>query len=406
MSDGEPAGHRTLEAAGRNDASPLDVLQVNKLYKPVVGGIETVVEDIATGLASRGHGSRVLAATGFGGGSLSSEQGVRVRKTASFGRLHSVPLAPSYPVRLHQEAKDVDIIHYHLPNPLGPVSHALTPSTNAYTVVTYHSDIVRQKTALRLYGPILRSFLQVVEKILVTSPQLLDHSEFLIPHREKCSIVPLSIDADRVIASANDSNDTKTNGLPGDFDLPSDAEEKILLFAGRLNYYKGVEYLIDAMRRVDATLLIVGEGKRRDVLKRQSRECGVAERVNFLGKVSDDVLDSCFAVADLFVLPSVEPSEAFGLVQLEAMAHELPIVNTDLSTGVPWVSRDGESGITVPPRDSQAMANAINELLANEDRRQELGKKGKERVLEEFTQEKMLSRIEAVYYDILNDDLK
>jgi len=403
MSDGEPAGEPIADAS-RQNVGPFDVLQVNKLYHPVVGGIETVVRDIATGLASRGHESRVLAATPFGRGSLSSEQGVRVRKTASLGRVQSVPLSPSYPVRLHQEAQDVDIVHYHLPNPLGPVSHALTPSTTARTVVTYHSDIVRQQTALRLYAPILRSFLDDVDRILVTSPRLLDHSEFLTPHREKCSIVPLSIDVDRVIASANDNNHTRMNSLPNDYDLPRDADEQVVLFVGRLNYYKGVEYLVDAMQTVEATLLVVGEGERRQALERQARECGVAERVHYLGQVSDEVLDCCFAFSDLFVLPSIEPSEAFGLVQLEAMAHELPVVNTDLPTGVPWVSRDGETGVTVPPRNSQALATAISELLDNDDRRQALAKNGRDRVLEEFTHGQILSRIEAIYDDILSND--
>lgn len=398
---GGPHAHHATDDDPPDTLAPYDILQANKLYHPVVGGIETVVRDVATGLAERGHNSRVLAATPVGRGGLSTVEGVYVRKTASFGRVQSVPVSPAYPVQLFKEARDVDIVHHHLPNPLGPISHALTPSTDVSTVVTYHSDIVRQKTALQLYAPILRSFLDSVDRILVTSPRLLEQSEFLAPHREKCTVVPLSIDTERIVGSTKEDRNVTDDDLVVDGTI--DAGEPIILFVGRLNYYKGVEYLLDAMAAVDAKLLIVGEGERREALERRARKRGVADRVRFLGHVDDDTLADCYEAADVFVLPSVEPSEAFGIVQLEAMAHEVPVVNTDLPTGVPWVSLDGETGLTVPPRDSDALAKAITDLLTDDDRRRAFGRNGRERVLEFFTRTSMLDRIEAVYADVLEN---
>ena len=396
-----PHAHHAADNNQRDAPGPFDILQANKLYHPVVGGIETVVRDIATGLTDRGHNSSVLAATPFGCGGLSTMEGVRVRKTASLGRVQSVPLSPAYPVRLFQESMDVDIVHHHLPNPLGPIAHTLTPSANVSTVVTYHSDIVRQQTALQLYAPILRSFLNNVERILVTSPPLLEHSEFLAPHREKCTVIPLSIDIEAIVGSTK-KDDGITDYGPA-VSVQTDATEPIILFVGRLNYYKGVEYLIDAMKTVDAKLLVIGEGERREALERRTREKNIADRIRFFGHVDDDTLAGCYEAADVFVLPSVEPTEAFGIVQVEAMAHEVPVVNTALPTGVPWVSPDGETGLTVPPRDSDALAGAITELLSDDEQRCSLGRNGRERVLELFTRENMLDRIEAVYADVLGN---
>jgi len=187
-----------------------------------------------------------------------------------------------------------------------------------------------------------------------------------------------------------------TDRPPG-FDLPIDPDRSTVLFVGRLSYYKGVEYLLDAMGGVDATLLVVGDGEQRAALERRTRE---REGVAFLGRVSDATLKRCYAAADVFVLPSVAPSEAFGIVQLEAMAHGTPIVNTALPTGVPWVSKDGKTGLTVPPKDADALADAIERLLANPDLRRQYGENARERVHRRFSRETMLDAMAAVYEDV------
>jgi len=373
--------------------SPFNVLQVNKLYYPQVGGIETVVQDIAEGLAAKGHTSRVLAAVPQGRGRRKTYDGVVVRRVASLGRFMSVPLAPTFPVRLWQEAQDADIVHHHLPNPLGVVAHHMTPSREGPTVATYHSDIVRQATTLEFYEPLLRSFLRDADRILVTSPRLLDHSEYLTPHTEKCTVVPLSIELDAYERSPTDTY----WGTSDTIESLIDSGRPLILFVGRLNYYKGVEYLIDAMADVDASLLIVGDGERRSDLQTRVRDRGLTDRVTFAGHVAESTLHHCYERADVFVLPSVEPSEAFGIVQLEAMAYETPVVNTNLPTGVPWVSQDGETGLTVEPRDSDALADAINTLLADETLRRTYGEQARKRVVATFSREQMLADVESVY---------
>jgi rhamnosyl/mannosyltransferase len=361
----------------------MDVLQVNKFYYPEVGGIERVVQNIAEGLPDT-YSTRVLASRPQGIGDRDKYNGVSVSKVTSMGTALSVPLAPTFPIHIRVATRSADVVHHHLPNPLSTVSQLTAGTGNSTVIATYHSDIIRQSTALKMYRPVLNRFLENVDRILVTSENLLDYSEILEPYVEKCDIVPLSIELEVV-----DAED------PPPLDI--DTTDPIILFVGRLNYYKGVGYLIDAIDRIEATLLVAGDGEQRSDLKQRARDSGLNDRIKFLGYVSDQKLASLYHAADLFVLPSVEPSEAFGIVQLEAMARKLPVVNTSLPTGVPWVSKDGQTGLTVPPRNAEALADAVNALLEDDSRRRRYGEQARERVERLFTRDKMLKKIQDVY---------
>jgi rhamnosyl/mannosyltransferase len=364
----------------------MNVLQVNKFYYLEVGGIEQVVQNIAEGLP-HSYKTRVLASRFRGFGGRERHNGVEINKTSSLGVAMSVPLAPTFPLQLRVAARNADIVHHHLPNPLSTVSQLIAGTGDLTVIATYHSDIVRQATTLQVYRPVLQRFLDCVDRILVTSEPLLNHSTILEPYKQKCDVVPLSVDLDVI-----DSEDPPT--------LDVERIGPVVLFVGRLNYYKGVEYLVDAMEEVEGTLLIAGDGERKSTLEQRARDQNVDDRIQFLGYVSDEQLSSAYRAADLFVLPSVEPSEAFGIVQLEAMARELPVVNTSLPTGVPWVSKDGETGLTVPPRNADALADAINTLLEDDTLRRHYGEQARDRVEQLFTRERMLNRIQEVYEEM------
>lgn len=368
----------------------LDVLQVNKFYYPAVGGIENHVRTVAEHLDRERFASRVLASVPRGVGDRRSIEGVPVTKTASLGTVLSVPVSPGFPIRLFGQSRRADIVHHHLPNPLSVVADPVA-SSETPTVCTYHSDIVRQKRALRLYEPVLERFLDRVDRIVVTSPRLLDNSAQLAPFADKCEVVPLSVDVDAYGAYEGP-----------DYDLVG-GDRPVVLFVGRLNYYKGVKYLVDAMRNIEADLLVVGDGERRAVLERRATDRGVDDAVTFLGKVPDETLRYCYDVSDLFVLPSVEPSEAFGIVQLEAMASGLPVVNTSLPTGVPWVSRDGETGLTVPPRDAAALADAVTALLDDDELRATYAANALERVERRFDIDGMIDDLQALYDELVEE---
>lgn len=365
----------------------MKIVQANKYYYPTTGGVETVVQAIAEGMADQDHDSTVIAAQQRGFGSRECINDVDIVRTTSLGAAAAVPIAPTFPTQFWEQCSTADIIHHHIPNPLGTVSDLLG-STDCPTVATYHSDIVRQSRLLRVYRSVLERFLDELDRIFVTSPRLLKHSKFLQPYTEKCQVVPLSINV-----AAHKNQTSKPIDLPGLDERPT------LLVVGRLNYYKGVECLIDAMVHLetDADLLIVGDGPRAPALQERAGKKPVTDQIHFLGYRPQTEVMFCYEQADVFVLPSTERSEAFGIVQLEAMLHETPVVNTNLQSGVPWVSQDGETGLTVPPGDPVALAAAINDLLTDFERRRDFGIAAKRRVKKQFRQSQMLDTIEKEY---------
>jgi rhamnosyl/mannosyltransferase len=178
---------------------------------------------------------------------------------------------------------------------------------------------------------------------------------------------------------------------------------RVILTVGRLVYYKGIEFLIQAMTRVDARLVIIGEGPLRAELEREAVNNGASSRVVFLGEIDDDLV-SYYHACDIFALPSCERSEAFGLVQLEAMACGRPVVNTQIDSGVTYASLDGVTGFTVQPRSPDAMATALNRLLDNPELRTEMGRAARARVVNEFGIRQMAARTLALYRTVVSGE--
>jgi rhamnosyl/mannosyltransferase len=176
----------------------------------------------------------------------------------------------------------------------------------------------------------------------------------------------------------------------------------LLLFVGILRYYKGLEYLITALRDVKATLLVVGSGPMAEQWQNLTVRLGLADRVFFVGQHVED-LPVYYQACDLFVLPSSHRSEAFGLVQVEAMACGKAVICTELGTGTSYVNVDGETGLVVPARDADALALAITRLLNDDALRIEMGKRGRERALREFSHETMIDRVLELYQGLLQE---
>jgi len=367
----------------------IKILQVCKLYAPWIGGVEKTVQYIAEGLKDKVD-IEVLACQPKGRGVKQVINGVKVTKAASFGIYWGMPVSLTFPFLLAWKSRKVDILHFHLPFPLGDLFYLLMGSKRKKVVVTYHSDIVRQKWLMKFYRAFLYRFLRRADKILVTSPNLLESSEHLGSYKDKCIVVPSSIDLNEF-----------GHPMEKKFDVGVPPSERTVLFVGRLSYYKGLEYLIEAMREVEAKLLIAGDGELREELEKKTNFLGLNRKVIFLGSISDEKLRYLYQICDVFVLPSIEKSEAFGLVQLEAMAYGKPVINTHLPTGVPFVSIDGETGITVKPKNSKALAHAINELLSNKELRKKFGEQARKRVEENFTVQKMNERILEVYRELV-----
>jgi len=290
---------------------------------------------------------------------------------------------------------DADIVHIHLPNPAAVLSY-FASGRRGPLVVSYHSDTIRQRFLGAVFNPILHSALRRSSAIIAASPNYVTSSPVLSRHRERCHVIPYGLPLEE-FATCDPAAVAKIRQQYGD---------RLILSVGRLVYYKGFEYLIRAMTRTQGTLLIIGDGPLRSRLTALARELGVAERVHFLGSVDDQTRLACYHAADIFVLASLARSEAFGIVQIEAMAAGKPVVNTALDSGVPFVSQNEVTGLTVPPQDHEALASAITRLLSNPTLRREYGSAAALRAKQEFSVQKMISRIVNLYMAVLDGEGK
>jgi rhamnosyl/mannosyltransferase len=212
----------------------------------------------------------------------------------------------------------------------------------------------------------------------------------LSPFQHKLEVIPIGINISKYEPSTNPASS-----------IPMSRDCTSLLFVGRLVKFKNVKYLLDAVENINVELIIVGAGPQLNTLKHRADELNQTNKTHFLGHVDRETLHDCYAAADVFVLPS-QPPESFGVVQLEAMAYGTPVINTDIPTGVPWVSKDGETGITVPPSDVEALRDAIKTLVADPDLRAEYGANARERVENLFGQDDMIYKTKKLYNRLYN----
>jgi rhamnosyl/mannosyltransferase len=372
----------------------MHILQIYKDYYPVLGGIENHVRELSEALVARGHQVTVLV-TSLDRRTLIEhpQPGLTVIKAARALHLASTPISPEQ-LRYARRVR-ADLAHLHFPYPPGDLAYLAAPGRPPL-VITYHSDIVRQQTLLLAYRPLLEWTLRRAARIIATSPNYLVSSRFLRRHAAKCAVVPLGIDEAR-FAQADPA---RVAAIRSRF---TEDPQPLLLFVGRLRYYKGLHVLLEAMPQIRATLVIGGDGPERGQLVAQAAGLGVAERVHFLGDVPDADLPALYHAADVFVMPAHLRAEALGLVQIQALASGVPCVSTELGTGTSFANRHGETGLVVPPSDPAALAQAINTLLADPGMRQRMGSAGKQRVAALFTRERMLAGNEAVYRDVLRE---
>lgn len=359
------------------------ILHVYKDYYPVLGGIENHIRTLAESQAIRGHEVTVLVTNPGGGTWQERRAGVRIIRAPRLATVASTPISPAFPFILHR--LQTDITHLHFPYPVGELSQLLVGRNRPY-VITYHSDVVRQQRILRLYRPFLWRVLRGASRILPTSDSYLASSPYLRSFKEKCTIVPPSVDPARF-----------QNAGP----LIPRAEVPSLLFVGRHRYYKGVETLLQSLVDLPTRLLLAGDGPMRPEWQELSKRLGVADRTCFLGEVSDEDLPRLYASGDIFVLPANSRAEAFGKVLLEAMAAGLPCVTTEVETGTSFAVKDGYTGLVVAPGSPAELGAAIRRLVDDEPLRQQLGQAGRDRVRRLFTVEAMTDRVASVYESVL-----
>lgn len=320
-------------------------------------------------------------------------RGVPVTRVGTLGAVGSVTIAPGLPSELLRARADVIVLHE--PNPWALLSLAVA-RPRAPLAIWFHSEVVRPRLQYALfYHPLVRTVYKRARRIVVSSPPLGENAAALAPYRDRIAVIPFGIDVSRWDATPDvcaraAAIRAEAGGRP------------LVLFAGRMVPYKGVDVLLRALAGIDAAAVLAGSGPSRDGWMALARELGIADRIRFAGEVPHEELAALYHACDVFVLPSVTRAEAFGYVQLEAMACARPVVSTRVPSGVPWVNRDGETGLTVPPGDPDALGKAIAALTADADLRQRMGAAGLARVRSEFTLERMRIATTAMYRDLTN----
>ncbi|MDO5558764.1 MAG: glycosyltransferase [Oscillospiraceae bacterium] len=374
----------------------MKILQVNKLYSPHIGGIERVIQDIAEGLSDR-YDIKVLVCQPKGKAIDEIINSVSVRRSSSIGTFFSMPVSFQFLCDFRRLSRSADLVHIHMPFPLADIA-CLLSGYKGKVVVSWHSDIVKQKKMMTLYKPFMTALLKRADCILVATPGHITGSAYLGPYKEKCRVIPYGIDIEAYEKA--EAYDILTQKL-------TDPDSKKILFTGRLVYYKGVDVLLKAFcQTTDCELFIAGDGILRQDLENEAKADNIEDRVHFLGRLSDSDLKAALRDCDIFVLPSVENSEAFGIVQMEAMVYSKPVINTSLPTGVPYVSLDGESAITVPPKDEKALAGAINTLVHDDQMRQQYGQEALRCVREKYDMKKVMDSISKMYEEITGQEVQ
>lgn len=347
------------------------VLHVYKdIYPPVPGGIERHIDAIRRATPGWRHDVLVCA------------HGVRtVRRDTPYGtethvgqlgRLLSTPLAPTFPRRLRAERGGA-LVHLHMPNPTGEAS-VLIAGRSGPLVASYHCDIFRQRALLPLYRPLVVACLRAADAVVVGSAALAESSPLIRAADVPTTIVPYAVDVEQWAPGI----------VPEEAiaDLRAQYGAEHLLAVGRLVSYKGLDRLIGLAHRLTLPLVIVGDGPQRRQLEALIRHEGLADRVHLAGRVSDDRLGAHLAAAAVFVMPSINRAESFGVATLEAQAAGLPVVATDVGTGTGEAFAPGESGLLVRADSDDALVAALNELAAAPDRRRAMGQAGRRRVVE------------------------
>jgi rhamnosyl/mannosyltransferase len=369
----------------------LKILHIYKNYYPVIGGIENYVKMLAEHQVTSGCDVTVLATSLGMKTSIEYINGVRAVKAACLTTVSRTPLSLAFLKWIRH--LDADITHLHFPYPWGELSHLFLGRARR-TVITYHSDIIKQKFLLRLYKPFLERVLINSDRIIATSPRYIETSPFLRNFREKCSVIPLGIDIERF--------NNPDMSLAYEIKKRYDGSE-ILLFVGRLRYFKGLKYLVEAMEHIDARLLIIGTGPEEAALKSMVSDRNIGGKIVFLGDVSDRDLPSYYAASDIFVLPSSHRSEAFGTVLIEAMASGKPVISTELGTGTSFININGETGFVVSPKSPESLSLAVRNLLKDPGLRLEMGRHARERA-KAFSKDVTSESVLKLYKEVLDHE--
>jgi len=361
------------------------VLHFFKTYWPdTFGGVERTIAAICQGVESQGIQSEVLSLSVNPEANSRQFGGHFAHKAKLDFEVASTGFSRAAFRRFRELSHEADIVHFHFPWPLMDVIH-LTSSRTKPSVVTYHSDVVKQKALLRLYEPLMMRFLGSVDSIVATSPNYLQSSPVLQRFKPKVSVIPLGLDESTYPTVDQDRRESWRSRLPSRF----------LVFIGVFRYYKGIHVLMDAAEKTGVPVVLIG-GSQTDDVRLEVQRRGI-ENMHFVGSVADE---DKMAILDLsvgLVFPSHLRSEAFGLSLVEASMLGKPMISCEIGTGTSYVNRDGDTGLVIPPDNCDALAAAMVRLFDDDALAQQFGRNARQRYLAHFTAEQMAASYARLY---------
>jgi rhamnosyl/mannosyltransferase len=368
------------------------VLHAYKSYHPdVTGGVAQVIEQILA--CTQDFENRVLVARSRGRGRLTMESGTCIEAVSSFGELWSLPIAPGYPLALTRLMARADLLVQHAPFPLADLGLLFARADRPKLVVYWHADIVRTGCAVRAAAALSERTLRRADRIVVSHDSIARNSPVLRRYMDKRVVIPFSVDL-AYWSELTHAQTLSTDSLRKQY-------PRLILAVGRLVPYKGFEVLVEAMRSVAGQLIIVGTGPLRKSLEDKIRLYGLESKVRLVGHLARDEVKVHLQAARAFAFPSLTAAEAFGLVQLEAMATGLPIVNTRLPTAVPHIARHDLEALTVDPGNAPDLALALNRLLDDTRLAARLGQAGRARAELEYSPELFAERTRKLLKEVL-----
>ena len=371
------------------------VLQLTKFYAPAKGGIETVVLELSQGLSRHGLDVRVLCAgTELRTRRDHTPEGIAITRAGSLGRLLSTSMSPGLVRHARRMAPEADVIHVHMPDPMAALALWVVRPT-AKVVVHWHSDVVRQRTAMRLYRPLQAWLLRRADAIVATSEAYAQSSPWLSAWQDKTVVIPIGISDHRGLSQPETVRRIRERF----------GGREIVFSLGRMTYYKGFDVLVDAAAHIPEHCAIVvgGDGELLEHYRAEARRRGLAGRIHFVGRIPDHELPSYFDAASMFCLPSTHRAEAYGVVLLEAMAMGRPVIATQIpGSAVPWVNQSEVTGLNVPVGDAKALAGAVIRIGTDATCAARFGEAARARYEQCLSADAMVRSTQALYTGLMS----
>ncbi len=388
----------------------IKVLHIGKFFSPFRGGVENYMRDIMVSLNHLDvRNFAVVHRHELSFRSIDDTIEVddipfHVIRAGTWFKFMYAPFSPMFPILMRRLARlyQPNIIHFHMPNPSAFWALLMLRMRNVAWVIHWHADVVasshdpKLRWFYHLYQPLEQMMLRRAAAVVVTSEAYLDYSEPLREHRAKCHVVPLGLQPEAPDTAGQTSQNIS--------EYVQDDRFKVLAI-GRLTYYKGFEYLLRAaaLLKTDIRVDIIGSGQRERSLRKLASHLGLDGQLHLIGHVTDDELHARLHACDCVCLPSLERTEAFGMVLLEAMMHGKATVVSDVAgSGMGWIVEHDHTGIKVPPGDAQALAEALAWLRDHPAQTRSMGEQGRLRFKELFVIERSAKSLQKIYHSIVH----